>query len=208
MCANLSLQGKDNAEAGTWWGMRTLCLNTGIDQACTESICIKQAEGKGRRPSRLTMLRQEMSEVAAVTDKEQEQAASHLGIWEVRRDHFFHGLLEKWHCYTHEVISNAYGKSLVWTELCSRNGLELSFLCHRKDIASAWKYKNILHSKRDRGGGFLWWVLFAVCGGIYCCLFRTEPVGIHFLCTCLLGLRKFLSSLVLISTNVLTTAIL
>lgn len=147
MCANLSLQGKDNAEAGTWWGMRTLCLNTGIDQACTESICIKQAEGKGRRLSRLTMLRQEMSEVAAVTDKEQEWAASHLGIWEIRRDHFFHGLLEKWHCYTHEVISNAYGKSLVWTELWSRNGLELS--CAIEKTLPAPENTRISSSQRE-----------------------------------------------------------
>ena len=71
VCASLSLQEKDNAEAGTLGGTRMLCLNTGIDQACTTAICIKQTERKERRLSRSAMLRQEMSGFGAVADKEQ-----------------------------------------------------------------------------------------------------------------------------------------
>lgn len=71
MCASLSLQEKGNAKAGTYGGMRTLCLNTGIDQACPTAVCIKQAERKERRLSRSAMLRQEMSGFAAVADEEQ-----------------------------------------------------------------------------------------------------------------------------------------
>jgi len=71
VCASLSLQEKGDAEVGTFGGMGTVCLNTGIDQPCATAVCIKQAERKERRLSRSAVLRQETSDFTAVADEEQ-----------------------------------------------------------------------------------------------------------------------------------------
>lgn len=71
VCASLSLQEEDKAEAGTLGGTRKLCLNTRRDQACATAICVKQAERKERRLSRSAVSGQEMPGSAAVADKEQ-----------------------------------------------------------------------------------------------------------------------------------------
>lgn len=71
VCARLPLQEKGTAKASTFGGMGILCLNTGMDQACTTAICIKQAERKERKLSRSALLGQQTSGFAAAARKEQ-----------------------------------------------------------------------------------------------------------------------------------------
>lgn len=71
MGAGLSLQEKGTAEASIFGGMGIVCLNTGMDQACTTAICIKQAERKEGKLSRSALLGQETSGFAAAAHKEQ-----------------------------------------------------------------------------------------------------------------------------------------